>query len=168
MLQAFRRLWVPCEQVAIMTSPPATQQLFSGVRKPHRLTFGRLRGRFPTFAWWGQNAQGFHTWQRDIMACGLIQRCAHILHHTTIIRVVQGHIVDIIELIGSAKRKIRWPAGVSDWKVLLLFLFLACTCSFVLLLRIFAPSESMSPPGVLVFLLILLGLLVVLVVLVLV
>ena len=29
---------------------------------------------------------------------------------------------------------------------LYLFLFLACTCSFVLLLRVFASSESRSPP----------------------
>jgi hypothetical protein len=40
----------------------------------------------------------------------------------------------------------RRPAGVSDWKVFLLFLFLACTCSFVLLLRVFASSESSPPP----------------------
>ena len=38
---------------------------------------------------------------------------------------------------------IRRPAGVSDWKVL--FLFLACTCSFVLLLRAFASSELSAP-----------------------
>ena len=37
---------------------------------------------------------------------------------------------------------IRRPAGVSDGKVL----FLACTCSFVLFPRVFASSESKSPP----------------------
>ena len=49
----------------------------------------------------------------------------------------------------TAKLKLRrkgWQsAGLSDWKVLFLFLFLACTCSFVLLLRVFASSESRSP-----------------------
>ena len=43
-------------------------------------------------------------------------------------------------------QEIRRPAAVSDWKVLLLFLCLACTCSFVLLLLVFASSESRSPP----------------------
>ena len=38
------------------------------------------------------------------------------------------------------------PAGMSDWKVLFLFLLSACPCSFVLLLRVFASSESRSPP----------------------
>jgi hypothetical protein len=38
--------------------------------------------------------------------------------------------------ISLHQQEIRRPAGVSDWKVLFLFLFLACTCSFVLLLRV--------------------------------
>jgi hypothetical protein len=42
---------------------------------------------------------------------------------------------------------IRRHAGVSDWEVFFLFLFLVCTCSFVLLLRVFASSESRSPPS---------------------
>ena len=42
--------------------------------------------------------------------------------------------------------KIRRPAGVFDWKVFFLFLFLACTCSFVLSLRVFASSESCPHP----------------------
>ena len=45
------------------------------------------------------------------------------------------------------RQQIRRPAGVSDWKVFFLFLFLVCTCSFVLLLRVFASSESRSPPS---------------------
>jgi hypothetical protein len=32
----------------------------------------------------------------------------------------------------SFKEEIRRPTGVSDWKVLFLLLFLACTCSFEL------------------------------------
>ena len=39
----------------------------------------------------------------------------------------------------------RRPAGLSDWKVLFLFLFLVCTRSFVLLLCDFGTSESCPP-----------------------
>ena len=44
---------------------------------------------------------------------------------------------DIFETTSSFRVELRRPAGVSDWKVLFLFLSLACTCPFVLLLRVF-------------------------------
>ena len=57
----------------------------------------------------------------------------------------------------TRKDEIRRPAGVSDWKVLFLFLFLACTCSFVLLLRVFLLRLNQGhPPFPLVLVLLLL------------
>ena len=47
----------------------------------------------------------------------------------------------------QVNQAIRRPAGVSDWKVLfLVVLFMACPCSIVLFPRLFASSESKSPP----------------------
>jgi len=57
---------------------------------------------------------------------GDIQNCEH-----KIVKILCMY-VDLCNV-----SEIRRPAGVSDWKVLFLFLFLACTCSFVLLLRFF-------------------------------
>jgi hypothetical protein len=51
----------------------------------------------------------------------------------------------LAEVTGNSSSQIRRPAGMSDWKVLFLFQLLVCTCSFVLLLCVFASCES-SPP----------------------
>ena len=42
--------------------------------------------------------------------------------------------------------EIRRPSGVSDWKVLFLFLFLACTCSFVAARFCFVSIKSTPLP----------------------
>jgi hypothetical protein len=57
-----------------------------------------------------------------------------------------GWMLVFVRSITDFHETIRRPAGVSDWKVLFLILFLVCTCSFVLLLRVFASSESSPPP----------------------
>ena len=58
------------------------------------------------------------------------------------------HIYICIILIYLLWLEIRRPAGVSDWKVLFLFLFLACTCSFVAARFCFVRIKSTPPPPI--------------------